>query len=265
VTSILVADSVTKLDGAAGKVLVAGSHGGVYAAYLAARAGVRGVILNDAGVGLDDAGVGGLGHLDRIGLAAAAIDHRSARIGNGADMMARGRISLANATAAAAGVAVGMSVREAADRLAHASPPAGELPAIDEARHLLRDGPIQVWAIDSNGLARPEDRGHVLVTGSHGGILGDRPETALKVDARAALYNDAGVGCEAAGISRLAPLDSRGIAAATVAAASARIGDARSTYADGVLSHVNATAARLGGAPGMTARGFVDLVLIHST
>jgi len=52
-------------------------------------------------------------------------------------------------------------------------------------------------------------------------------------------------------VSRLPALDARGIAAATVSAASARIGDARSTYEDGVLSRVNASAAALGLAPGI--------------
>ncbi|MGH7211165.1 MAG: hypothetical protein ACREF1_06845, partial [Acetobacteraceae bacterium] len=72
-------------------------------------------------------------------------------------------------------------------------------------------------------------------------------------DAFAALFNDAGIGIEWAGIARLAALDARGIAAATVAAASARIGEARSTLEDGVLSAVNASAAALGAAVGARA------------
>ena len=61
-------------------------------------------------------------------------------------------------------------------------------------------------------------------------------------------------------MSRLPALDRRGIAAATVSAASARIGDARSTYAEGVLSRVNTRAAALGLAPGMTARDAVAML-----
>ena len=72
-----------------------------------------------------------------------------------------------------------------------------------------------------------------------------------------ALYNDAGIGKDQAGISRLPALDARGIAAATVSAASARIGDARSTYEDGIVSRVNASAAALGLRDSMTARAFV--------
>ena len=62
------------------------------------------------------------------------------------------------------------------------------------------------------------------------------------------------------GLTRLPALDKRRIAAATVAAASARIGDGRSTYEDGVLSHVNETAAGYGGKPGLTARAFVMML-----
>ena len=99
----------------------------------------------------------------------------------------------------------------------------------------------------------------VIVTGSHGGLLGGRPETALKYDALAALFNDAGIGIDEAGVTRLPALDTRGIAAGTVAAASARIGDARSAYEDGVLSRVNDRAAMLGIVSGMTAREFVAI------
>ncbi len=106
----------------------------------------------------------------------------------------------------------------------------------------------------------PEHEGTIVVTGSHGGLLGGKPETALKYDARAALFNDAGIGVDDAGITRLPALDTRGIAAATVAAASARIGDARSTWEEGILSRVNACAAALGARLGMSAREFVAIV-----
>ncbi len=60
--AIRVADSVTRLGSEhVGAVLIAGSHGGIYAAWLAAKAGLRAVILNDAAVGLECAGIAGLG------------------------------------------------------------------------------------------------------------------------------------------------------------------------------------------------------------
>jgi hypothetical protein len=47
----------------------------------------------------------------------------------------------------------------------------------------------------------------------------------------------------------------------TVAAASARIGDGRSSYLDGVLSAVNRAAAGAGAVAGMPARTFIALLV----
>src|SRR5258708_8312535 len=60
---LLITDSITRLDEPLGRVIVAASHGGVYAAYRAAASGARAVILNDASVGRDQAGIGGLAYL----------------------------------------------------------------------------------------------------------------------------------------------------------------------------------------------------------
>ena len=63
------------------------------------------------------------------------------------------------------------------------------------------------------------------------------------------------------GLIDLPVLDERGIAAATVAAASARIGDGRSTWADGIVSRVNGCAASLGMQPGVPAREAAERVV----
>ena len=76
----------------------------------------------------------------------------------------------------------------------------------------------------------------------------------LSVDAFAAIFNDAGGGKDDAGYTRLAALDARAVAAATVSCNTARIGDGRSTYETGVLSRVNATAQRLDLREGMSCR-----------
>ena len=77
---ILTAESVTELGATArGAVLVAGSHGGLIACHLGAAAGAHAMILNDAGVGLDDAGIAGLKWLEPIGMAVATVLHTSAR------------------------------------------------------------------------------------------------------------------------------------------------------------------------------------------
>jgi hypothetical protein len=258
---IVTADSITRIaDEAVGAVVVNASHGGVYAAYLAAKLGAAAAIFNDAGVGRDGAGIGGLDYLEALGIPAATVGHMTARIGDGADMLARGVISYANALAAALGVRPGMACRGAAAALTQAEPARHAPPPALEAAFLLVGDNPQVWALDSASLVAPEHHDAIVVTGSHGGLLGGRPETALKYDVRAAFYNDAGIGIDEAGVSRLPALDTRGIAAATVAAASARIGDARSTYENGVLSRVNARAASLGLAPDMTAREAVALL-----
>jgi hypothetical protein len=51
----------------AGAVIVSGSYGGKNNAFNAAKWGVRGVIMNDAGLGAGNAGVVGLPYLDQIG------------------------------------------------------------------------------------------------------------------------------------------------------------------------------------------------------
>jgi hypothetical protein len=258
---VLTADSITRVGAeAAGAVVVNGSHGGIYAAYVAAKLRVAAAVFNDAGVGQDQAGIAGLDYLAGLGIPAAAVGHQTARIGDGPDMMARGIVTHANSPAIAIGCQPGLACRDAAAALQQAGPSLREPPPALEAAFLLIDEPPAVWALDSASLVGAEHVGAVVVTGSHGGLLGGRPDTALKSDALAALFNDAGIGIDEAGVTRLPALDGRGIAAGTVAAAGARIGDARSTYEDGILTRVNPRAAALGIGPGMTAREFVEIV-----
>src|SRR5229473_618273 len=255
---IVTADSITRIaEEATGAVVVNASHGGVYAAYLAAKLAAAAAIFNDAGVGRERAGIGGLDYLQELGIPAATVGHMSARIGDGADMLARGVISHASPLAMALGVRAGMGCRDAAAALAQAKRAQTAPPPALEGAFLVVSDPPQVWALDSASLVAPEHHDAIVITGSHGGLLGGRPETALKYDVRAAFYNDAGIGIDEAGVSRLPALDERGIAAATVSAASARIGDARSTYEDGIISRVNTRAASFGLREGISAREFV--------
>src|ERR1044072_5065958 len=80
-----------------------------------------GVSWPQRGVGREQAGVGGLDWLEQLGVPAAAIGHRSARIGDGADCARRGVITFASKRAMALGVAPGMSAREALNRLDRAA------------------------------------------------------------------------------------------------------------------------------------------------
>jgi hypothetical protein len=217
---------------------------------------LRGVIFSDAGVGLDAAGVGGVAALDAAGLAAAAVDYRSARIGDGADIFGRGVVSHVNAVAARIGCHAGEAASACAEKMQAAGLPSLPLAPIIEGRVLLRGSQPQIWGIDSNSLAVIEDAGALIVSGSHGGLLGGDPASAIKPDVRAAAFNDAGIGIDDAGISRLPALDKRQIAAVTVSAASARIGDARSSWETGVISACNQVAMAAGAREGMRLSAF---------
>jgi hypothetical protein len=257
-----VVDSVTQLGPEyRGTVLVAGSHGGVYAAYLAACAGVRGAILSDAGVGLDHAGTSGIAYLDSHATAAATVDYRTARIGDGRDLFARGKISFVNAVAGTLGCAPGQSARECAELMMGLPAPEQQPPPYEEARFSIRDvpGAPKIVGLDSVSLLLPEDANSIVITGSHGGLLGGNPQSALRGGALAIVFNDAGIGIDEAGISRLGPLAARGIAAAAVDTHTARIGEARSTWAHGRISRINAVAHSRGARPGMSVPEFAAL------
>jgi uncharacterized protein YunC (DUF1805 family) len=262
--AFLTVDTATKLDHRhRDAVVVCGSHGGVYPGYLAARAGLRAVLLNDAGVGLDRAGIGCLACCQALGMACATVGHVSARIGDAADMRARGLISHANAAAKELGVDAGMTVGEALEKLQSSPAWHGEPGSYREGRQEVsaEPGRLRVICMDSVSMVEPADAGQIVITGSHGGMVASRPDLTLQVEALLALFNDAGIGIDEAGVARLPILDRRGIAAATVDAMTARIGDGVSTWRDGVLSRVNDTARRLGARPGMRAQELVTALL----
>ncbi len=263
VNTIVAVDSMTKLpDEIIGRVLVAGSHGGVYPAYLAAKSQVRGIVLNDAGGGKDDAGFASLAYLETLGIPAATCSHVSACIGDGGDMLRRGKISRVNTVAAKLGCLVHQGVGQAAELMRAAQWFGIKAPAYEESRVCLSrgDGGPIVWGIDSASLVRPEDEGQIIVTGSHGGLLGGDIAAAIRVPAAACAFNDAGVGANGVGITRLAALDTRGIVAVTVDCMSARIGDARSMWDSGKISYVNEKARACGINPGQTLQVFAAVM-----
>ena len=266
----LILDSATKLgSGHHGCVAYCASHGGLYPGWLAARAGVAGVILCDAGVGIDQAGIGGLDLLQRHGIPAATIGHRTARIGDGADGHERGRITYINAIAAELGVKPGMRCAAALARLAGGGEsPRSEPLSLAEARTQIEvDGStgIRVYVLDSNSLVKASDQGQIVITGSHGGVLAKNRSAPVNAPVYAAVYNDADRGIDDAGVSRLPALDRMGIAGVCVSAWTARIGDGMSTYRDGVLSAINETARRRGASLGSSTEEFVRaMVIAHS-
>src|SRR5262245_53672480 len=96
-----------------GKAVLAASHGGTYVADVALRLGLGGLIVSDAGIGRERAGVAGLDRLERHGVPAAAVSVHSAPIGDGSACFMRGVISVVNGTARSIGIKGGMGAREA--------------------------------------------------------------------------------------------------------------------------------------------------------
>jgi hypothetical protein len=132
-------------------------------------------------------------------------------------------------------------------------PPAGA----EAAEEGHRDGGLLVFGVplvrvDSITEAVGGPAGCVLVSGSHGGLSAGR--FALQARPLLAVFNDAGIGKDEAGVAALPLLQRAGVAACAVAHGSARIGDAGSTLHDGVISRTNAAAEALGARPGLALR-----------
>lgn len=246
-------DSITDVGpGHRGRVVASGSHGGIYPAAVASQAGVRAVAFNDAGIGYQDAGIAGVMALDDVGMAAVAAGCMSCHIGDAGDLARNGVVSAANATARRLGITPGMAMAAALERMAGAPEPRGNLPKVAEARrtHRIPGGP-EVELLDSASLVTAEDAGRIVITGSHGALIGGDPARALKAVARIAVFSDAGGGLDGIGFTRLPALQARGVAAVTVAASSARIGDAASALETGLISQANPLAEDMGARTGM--------------
>lgn len=256
--------SATATAACRGNVLVSGSYGGEYNAWHAAKWGLRGVVLSDAGIGKDNAGIRCLDYLDEMGLPAATADVQTCHIGDGDHMLSVGRISFVNATARKLGCVPGESVRACAERMTHSPAIQAILPAISGGkRYPLNEGSIArpVVCLDAAPMLEATDSGSIVVTGSHAALFRGRPDDVIKVDVGAIFFSDAGVGLDDAGIARLPTMDVRKIPAGTASAASASIGNARSIYRDGIVSHLNATAIKLGLTVGMSIRAAVSRLL----
>jgi uncharacterized protein YunC (DUF1805 family) len=111
---IRVIDSITQLGpDDEGCIAVSGSHGGISAARYAMAARPLLSVFNDAGVGLHRAGIAGLDLLEQAGLAACAVSHESACIGDAQSTLENGTISHLNDSARELGLNVGQSLRGA--------------------------------------------------------------------------------------------------------------------------------------------------------
>ena len=239
--------------------MVAGSFAGAMSLGFGLEIGVRGLIAHDAGVGRDGAGVSGLPLADRLGVPAAAVAGRSARIGDGESVYTDGVVSHVNVVAAALGVIVGQKVADAAHAMLAAprGAPSPE-PIVDRRqRVVLETAAGRVVLVDSMLFARPDNRNDVMCAGSHGGRV--NMARALEIRPRGALFSDGGGAREGSGVDGL-PLRPRPRQPWTRCA---RIGDPASTWADGVISAVNETARRAGVAVGQPASTAARAMLAH--
>jgi len=110
----------------------------------------------------------------------------------------------------------------------------------------------RVIVVDSITQLTPDDAGAMVVSASHGGVSSG--EVALAFSLAAVFFNDAGVGKDDAGTAALAMLQANGVPAGTVSHTSARIGDAADMWSNGMISHVNLAARKLGVEPGSSLR-----------
>lgn len=258
---LVLLDSVTDVTADdRGKVGICGSHGGHYAAAVASYKGLRAIVLNDAGRGMDDAGVAGLHELDRVSMAGVAVASESAEIGSAQDTLDNGIISFVNQTALALGVQTGRKIATELEHLSKAKQPSQTLEPAQEARWEEEINGIKILCVDSAALITPEDTNLIIITGSHGGLIGGDANRACKAKAKLVAYNDAGGGKGGIGFTRLPALQDRNIAGVTLDCMSCRIGDAASALQSGIISATNLQAVKLGFAIGQTLHDAISAI-----
>src|SRR5690606_33950345 len=96
-----------------------------------------------------------------------------------------------------------------------------------------------------------------IVCGSHGGTISGA--FARKHPPALVFFNDAGGGKANGGRAAIALLDAMGIACATVAHDSARIGDARDAWEAGIVSAAGDAAKKQGVSIGQSVRDAVEV------
>ena len=261
---IIVSDSTSYLDDRVGPddVIVAASFCGGVIIGGALTKGIKAIIAQDAAVGKDQAGISGLPYGDTHGVPVAAVAAGTAALSNGNSMLT-GTISHANLLAQRLGVRPGQLARVASHLMlrAPAGKPIRDSVAIDSTLRAMQreaNGAVYaIWTLLYLGAARyPDD---VFALATHSGRVA--AEHAIRWNVKGWIANDAGPGKDDSGIAGLAICGARGMPAAAVAAMSARIGDALSTYHEGKISSANEPAKDKGVTIGMQAKEALRLML----
>ncbi len=131
-------------------------------------------------------------------------------------------------------------------------------------KHILFiDGSIRTVLMDSVSYVGADNRCDIIISGSHGGTSSAR--YAIEAGTGAVFFNDAGGGKNNAGIRGLETLEQQSIIAVAVDHRTAEIASGADTYANGIISHVNACAARAGLQQGMRVCDAVDVLRAYLT
>jgi hypothetical protein len=239
----------------------------VHAAYAAGapsigllNRGLRGFIAVDAGIGRDDAGIGGLKLADQHGVPAAAVSVYSCRMCEGRSVWSDGVISRANQAAWRLGVQPGQGTATAAAIMLRApagtprnlSNPQGDsdFPLVPPLSPNPNGGIYGCWSM---GLPRGDRRLDVF-------CVGTPVDTTMTVHMynhgilpRGVIGSDGGFGRDQMAVAGLHILQRMRIPCAAVSHETARLGDARDIFDNGQISIANALAAALGVRPGMPA------------
>jgi uncharacterized protein YunC (DUF1805 family) len=235
-------------------VVVAASYCGVLPARFVARHSPRALIGVDCGIGPDGASIAGLWFLEALNVPAVAADVNTVILGDGVDVYRHGVVSRVNRPASDCGVEPGMTVIDAARLMLESDPATPDASEVTNRRVVYESkSGRQVVCTDSIAFALPEDlHRNVLVTAGHTG------RSAVPYLEKAMPYgficSDGGMGREQSGAAGLTMVEPLGLAGATVDARRARMGSARSTYEDGIISSCNHHADVAGVRIGMSAR-----------
>jgi hypothetical protein len=243
----------------------------VHAAYAAAppsvgllNRGFRGFIAVDAGIGRNEAGIGGLPLADIHEVPAAAISVYSCDMCNGRSAWGDGVISRVNLAARRLGVQPGQTTATAAAHMLNA--PRGVVrnlinPQGDSDFPLLPGADGGIFGCWSMGLPKGDRSRDVF-------CVGTPVDTTMTVHMynhgvlpRGVIGGDGGFGRNQMAIAGLGILQGMGIACAAVSHLTADLGDARSIYQDGQICVANALADSRGVRPGMAARKAAELLL----
>lgn len=231
-------------------VVVNASYSGVLPGRMVGDHRPRGAIGVDCGIGPEGAGIAGLWYLEALNIPAAAADVMTVLLGDGADLYENGRIRFLNRPAADCGVTAGMPVKEAALRMLENEPGAPQALEVTN-RRVMEEGPDgrRIICTDSIVFGLPEDVRNIIVSAGHNGR--SSIDYIGAINPFGYVCSDGGRGRNDSGMAALPQAAEIGIAGATVDGTRARLGDALSTWNDGIISAANRLAIDAGVRVGM--------------